>query len=77
MFETFAAHANPGAPLMFTSGWEEGEAIGEWRGEPLFHASLDPAEYRDLLDAAGFDVVDHVVQDPDCGHSTIWLARRR
>lgn len=76
MFATFAAHAVSGAPLMFTSGWSEGEAIGEWRGEPLFHGSLDSGEYQALLEGAGFEVLDHVVQDPDCGHSTIWLARK-
>ena len=76
MFPIFAAHAAPGAALMFTSGWEEGESIGEWRGEPLYHASLDTAEYRALLEANGFEILHHVVQDPDCGHATIWLARK-
>jgi SAM-dependent methyltransferase len=76
MFPIFALHAAPGAPLMFTSGWEEGVAMGEWRGEPLYHASLDTAEYRALLETNGFEVLAHVVQDPDCGHATIWLARK-
>jgi hypothetical protein len=76
MFPIFAAHAARGAPLMFTSGWSEGEATGAWHGEPLFHGSLDTAEYRTLLAANGFEVLDHVVQDPQCGHSTVWLARK-
>lgn len=75
MFERFAAHARPGAALMFTSGWGRGTAIGEWQGEPLYHASLDPEEYRHLLAQHGFDVVDHRVNDPECGHATVWLAR--
>ena len=62
---------------MFTSGPAYGEAIGEWRGEPLYHASLDPAEYRALLDENDFEVVAHVAEDPACGHHTIWLARLR
>lgn len=57
MFAVLAAHAACGAPLMFTSGPAAGEAIGIWQGAPLYHASLDPAEYRALLDANGFDVV--------------------
>lgn len=77
MFATFSAHARPGAPLMFTSGPADGEAIGEYEGEPLFHASLDPTEYRALLEGSGFEVVDHRAEDPDCGGHTIWLARRR
>jgi SAM-dependent methyltransferase len=77
MFERFAAHLVPGGVLMFTSGWSEGEAIGEWQGEPHYHGSLDTTEYRALLEANGFAVLDHVVSDPDCGHATIWLARRQ
>jgi predicted TPR repeat methyltransferase len=77
MFPVFAAHAAPGAALMFTSGPSHGEAIGEFAGERLYHASLDPAEYRAHLDGHGFDVVAHVVEDPECGGRTVWLARLR
>jgi SAM-dependent methyltransferase len=76
MFAVFAEHAAPGAALLFTSGPAHGEAMGEFEGEPLYHASLDPAEYRALLAAHGFGVVRHVVEDPECGNHTIWLARR-
>src|SRR5690606_32764072 len=77
MFPVFREPAVPGAPLMFTSGPAFGEAIGTLEGEPLYHASLDPGEYRLLLDRNGFDVVDHVPEDPDCGGHTIWLAQQR
>lgn len=76
MFPLFKQHAAPGAVLMLTSGPSAGEEIGSYRGEPLYHASLDSAEYRALLGNNGFDVVDHVVEDPDCGLRTIWLAQR-
>jgi SAM-dependent methyltransferase len=77
MFPIFGAHADASAALMFTSGPRFGEAIGTFEGEPLYHGSLDPTEYRALLDAEGFEVVAHVVDDPTCGGHTIWLARRR
>jgi SAM-dependent methyltransferase len=77
MFAVFAAHAAPGAPLMFTSGPAHGEAIGSFAGEPLFHASLAPDEYRRLLDAHGFEALTFVPEDPACGHRSVWLARRR
>jgi SAM-dependent methyltransferase len=77
MFPVFAAHAAAGAPLMFTSGLVRGEAIGTYAGEPLYHSSLDTAEYRALLDANGFDVVCQVENDPECDRHSIWLARRR
>ncbi|HJR15183.1 MAG TPA: class I SAM-dependent methyltransferase, partial [Rhodanobacteraceae bacterium] len=46
MFQMFDEHAAPNALLMFTSGTEHGEAIGEYHGEPLYHASLAPEEYE-------------------------------
>ncbi len=77
MFPIFAAHAAPKAALMFTSGPAAGEAIGTFHGEALYHASLDPDEYRALLAANGFDVAVHVAEDASCGGHTIWLAQRR
>ena len=77
MFARFADHAAPGAALLFTSGSAEGVAIGDLEGEALYHASLGSAEYRDLLAASGFDLVDHAIEDPSCGQRTVWLARQR
>ena len=74
MFPVFKRHASPNAALMFTSGTSHGEAIGSYRGEPLYHASLAAQEYRALLNANGFRVVAHVVEDPNCGR-TVWLAQ--
>jgi len=77
MFPIFRAHAAPRAALMFTSGPAHGEAIGRLEGEPLYHASLDPAEYRQLLDGHGFDVVANVFEDQSCGGRAVWLAQLR
>jgi len=77
MFPLFRAHAAPGAPLLFTTGPSHGEAIGSFGGEALYHASLDGAEYRALLAANRFDVMDHRIEDPACGGHTVWLARAR
>jgi SAM-dependent methyltransferase len=75
LFPRLAAHAAPGAHLMFTSGEQSGVRIGEWQGEPLYHASLSPDEYRALLEASGFEVVDQRARDPECGEATVWIAR--
>lgn len=77
MFPVFAAHAAPGATLLFTSGPSACVEIGEWQGEKLYHASLDAKEYRALLNQNGFDVIEHVANDPKCGNATIWLAWKR
>ncbi len=77
MFPIFCAHATAGAGLLFTSGPRHGEDIGDFHGDPLYHASLAPDEYRSLLAANEFDVVNFVPDDPACGSHTVWLARRR
>ncbi|RYD93935.1 MAG: class I SAM-dependent methyltransferase [Sphingomonadales bacterium] len=76
MFAVFRDHAAPGAVLMFTSGPAHGVAMGEFGGEPLYHASLAPDEYRSLLKENRFDVVHFIAEDPDCGGHTVWLARQ-
>jgi SAM-dependent methyltransferase len=75
MFPIFRRHAAPNAALMFTSGPRDGVAMGSYRNEPLFHASLAPEEYRALLDQEGFELVANVFEDPAIGGHTIWLAR--
>lgn len=76
MFPVFAAHCGPRAVLMFTAGPHAGEPVGQVEGEAVYHASLDPDEYRDLLAENGFQVLAYVPEDPDCRGHTIWLARR-
>jgi SAM-dependent methyltransferase len=75
MFPIFRTHAASKTALMFTTGPTHGEAVGNFHGEPLYHASLDRAEYSSLLNQNGFHVVSHVVEDPTCGRHTIWLAQ--
>lgn len=71
-----AAHAGQPAAVMFNSGSERGESIGRFEGEPLYHASLNAAEYRALLEELGFEVVDYRPDDPTCGGRSVWLARK-
>jgi SAM-dependent methyltransferase len=76
MFAVFATHATNVATLMFNTGPAFGEGIGSYRGDPLYHASLDAAEYEHLLALCGFNLLDHVVEDPRAGGRTVWLAHR-
>lgn len=75
MFPIFAAHAAPNASLMFTSGTSDGEAWGVAVAEQVYHASLDPDEYRDLLKTNGFKFLSFRPDDPQCNGHSIWLAR--
>ena len=77
MFSIFQRHGRTNAALMFTSGPSFGEAIGALEGEPLYHASLDGDEYRDLLADNGFAVAAQVYEDASCGGRSVWLAKHR
>jgi 2-polyprenyl-3-methyl-5-hydroxy-6-metoxy-1,4-benzoquinol methylase len=74
MFSIFREHLNSGGALLFTTGPDESIAIGEMNGHELFHSSLSSDEYRSLLSHEGFSVIDHQVEDPECGRHTVWLA---
>lgn len=76
MFDIFHKHLKLGGMLMFTSGPREGEAIGEMNGYELYHSSLSAKEYSEILNAKGFQVIDHQVEDPECGGHTVWIAHR-
>ena len=75
MFDVFARHAASSAVLMFNSGPAHGESVGTYRGDPLYHASLNPDEYTALLGTIGFEVVTHAVEDWQSGGRTVWFTR--
>ncbi|EGT5710013.1 class I SAM-dependent methyltransferase [Cronobacter dublinensis subsp. dublinensis] len=77
MFAVFQQHAKPGARLLFNSGPENGEAVGEFLGDPLYHASLSPQEYTRLLNAHGFEVLAFRPNDAASGGRTVWLTTAR
>ena len=77
MFRVFAEHLSGRAMLMFNAGPAHGEAIGTFRGDPLYHASLAPAECEGLISRFGFEVVKHTACDARAGGRPVWLCRRQ
>lgn len=77
LFTKLSQWAKPNAPLLFTSGHENGEAIGDFNGHPLYHASLSESEYRQTLIQQQFGLLQYQLQDPNCGYRSVWLAKRR
>ena len=66
----------PGAIALFNAGAAQGEAIGRWRGEDLYHASLSPAAYHAILTDAGY-VIDAGNNETRAEANTgVWMARR-
>lgn len=77
MATVYARHLRPGGVLMFIGGPERGVAMGEWMGEPLHHASLDPSEYRAGLEQAGLIDISEAVLRPSADEGArVWTARR-
>lgn len=71
-----AAHLNPGGRLLLTVGPGEGEAMGHVNGSRVYHASLNEAEYRAILCAAGCETESFVPNDAKTHGHTLLLARR-
>jgi SAM-dependent methyltransferase len=76
MFAVFADHASVGTVLMFNTGPQHGEGVGEYRGDALYHASLSPIEYEALTEQFGFGILQHVTNDAHAGERTVWLCQR-
>ena len=71
-----ARHLAPSGALMLTVGPGDGEVTGTVEGEAVYHASLAPEEYEELLGRAGLALVDFVAEDPSCNVHSVLLARR-
>lgn len=76
MFPIFAAHLDTDGVLLFTSGPDAGVAIGSMNDQEVYHSSLSTEEYRKLLGENGFKILDHQIEDPECGRHTVWLAQK-
>lgn len=75
MFPIFTNHLNTGGILLFTSGPEEGEILSNNGGEDLYHASLSPDEYKQILTKHKFELLEYKIEDPDCNGHTVWIAK--
>lgn len=75
MFNVFTSHLNTHGILMFTAGSKAGEAWSDNGGENLYHASLSPDGYKQLLKEYGFELIDYKINDKDCNNHTVWLAK--
>ncbi|MGL5741067.1 MAG: class I SAM-dependent methyltransferase [Legionella sp.] len=72
----FASLLKPKGLLLFTSGPDAGEVWGKNGGYDLYHASLSPQEYEQILQQNRLQIVMHRIEDPNCGDATVWLAQK-
>ncbi|WP_417424522.1 class I SAM-dependent methyltransferase [Hoeflea sp.] len=71
-----AAHLNPGGALMLTVGPDSGEVAGHVGDDDVYHSSLSPRQYQDILEKLQLRIVDFVKEDPDCALQTVLLAQK-
>ena len=77
MFRVFENHLRHSGLLMFTTGPKAGEFWSDNGGENLYHASLNPDEYKLLLKKHGFNLIDYQINDHNCNDHTVWFAKYR
>ena len=71
-----AEHLRPNGILMLTVGPDAGEAQGTVGDEPVYHASLSPAEYATCLEANGLRLTGFLAEDPETNSHTVLMARK-
>lgn len=72
----FAQHLQPEGLLLLTVGPDAGEITGHVGGQPVYHSSLSPAAYQELLNSLGMTVLDFVPEDPECDFASVLLSRK-
>ncbi|MBT8142024.1 MAG: class I SAM-dependent methyltransferase [Gammaproteobacteria bacterium] len=73
----FARHLHPNGALLMTIGHEAGEVTGTVEGDAVYHASMAPDEYRDILRSLEFGRIEIKLQDENCGLHSILLAQKQ
>lgn len=76
MIERIGAWLAPGGRALFNTGPAKGISIGSNYGDDLFHASLDPADYRAALVRAELIEIDFKPEDHGAGGRSIWFVRK-
>ncbi len=70
------ARVAPGGVSMMAVGTVHGDIVGDWRGDRLYHGSLDRSGYAAILAEAGFEGVEAPLTDRPGEPGGVWLCRR-
>ena len=72
-----ARHLSPGGAILVTVGPDANEVTGTVGDEPVYHASMSPANYARILEEAGLRLTAFIAEDPDCDRHSVLMARSR
>lgn len=70
----FCQYLKVNGVFMTTIGDQAGEVDGYVNGQQVYHASLEPGEYENILRELGFQKIEIRLRDIDCGEHTVLLA---
>ena len=71
-----AKHLEQGGSVLLTVGHKAGEVSGTVGGEPVYHASLSPAEYAICLEQNGLRLTGFLAEDPETNNHSVLMARK-
>lgn len=71
VLQRFFRHLHAGGVLLMTVGHMAGEVLGTVEGERVYHASLTPQEYKNILMLAGFQNVKLALEDQSCDRTVL------
>jgi hypothetical protein len=57
-------------------GHEKGEITGRVNTNEVYHSSLSPEEYKELMEKYNLTIIDFVLRDPECNNHTVLLAKK-
>ena len=66
----------PDGSLLLTVGPDDGEVAGYVCDDSVYHASLSPTEYQNILTENGLTIKEFVLEDPQCYGMTLLLAQK-
>lgn len=75
VLQLFLSHLEPGGVLLLTVGPEPGEVLGMVEGEEVYHSSLAPEEYKEILYKGGLNNVEVTLNDKHCGGHSVLFAK--
>ncbi|MGR3570445.1 class I SAM-dependent DNA methyltransferase [Brevirhabdus sp.] len=76
MISRIADHLRPGGTLLATVGPSAAETKGMVADRPVYHASLSPAGYAQLLEDHGLRLTGFLAEDPECNSHSVLMARK-
>jgi hypothetical protein len=75
-FSLLNKHLSDDGIIMLTVGHEKGKITGRVNTNEVYHSSLSPEEYKELMEKYNLTIIDFVLRDPECNNHTVLLAKK-